>query len=643
MSLTSPIRTPKSSKMLSSSLPQVDEVSDRFIQSPNRDEINRASYSPRYNDILKQKLASSNSPEKLSKAGSPYKPANSPRSPAPISPICARKSPKSFIFDSDVVGSPSSPLTRIRSPVEVYSPTRSTRLKFEALSPISDESAEYPPEEEDSFFLSPQKPKKLIFQEAEDNDIAASATALKKTSSRKIEGSERSVPAQVAPRSIPQFYFPRGNPELISTYHNQITCNLEKLKSIFDQQGSLTDETFVPVTEAFLLPRYFTFALFRKLEVILDCENSINYNQLMRGWRLIQKEAKDEASLGFYLLKQDDSNYLVPEDFYVVLEDIICGHPELEFLNGNTTFQDRYAETVVSRLFYDHNRSWTGKLRFEEFKRGKIMETIHSIENGIDSDESKTCFSYKDFYVIYCKFWELDEDHDLEINEDQLACYMEGSLTDKIIRRVIDGYGKISDLPLADYPEPKMSYRDFVWFILSEVNKSTPTAIEYWFRCLDIDGDGLLTVFELEYFYEEQLSRMEYAGVEYVSLDDCFCQMSDLVNPKKEGVITLMDLKNCPEANVFFDMFFNLSRFIDYESRPRHLRRKRRMGLFEETVSPWDEYVEVEYDRLVYGAEDDCEEEYTQEDNYNFLEEESDDTTQFAQTLRHAQDVVSSY
>lgn len=30
-------------------------------------------------------------------------------------------------------------------------------------------------------------------------------------------------------------------------------------------------------------------------------------------------------------------------------------------------------------------------------------------------------FSYEHFYVIYCKFWELDKDHDLLIDKHDLA------------------------------------------------------------------------------------------------------------------------------------------------------------------------------------------------------------------------------
>lgn len=71
----------------------------------------------------------------------------------------------------------------------------------------------------------------------------------------------------------------------------------------------------------------------------------------------------------------------------------------------------------------------------------------------------------------------------------------------------------------------RMSYTDFVWFLLAEEDKNHPTAIEYWFRCMDIDGDGILSMYELEYFYEEQQHRMEQLGIETLPFEDCLCQV----------------------------------------------------------------------------------------------------------------------
>lgn len=74
----------------------------------------------------------------------------------------------------------------------------------------------------------------------------------------------------------------------------------------------------------------------------------------------------------------------------------------------------------------------------------------------------------------------------------------------------------------------RMSYTDFVWFLLAEEDKNHPTAIEYWFRCMDIDGDGILSMYELEYFYEEQQHRMEQLGIETLPFEDCLCQVSSV-------------------------------------------------------------------------------------------------------------------
>lgn len=43
----------------------------------------------------------------------------------------------------------------------------------------------------------------------------------------------------------------------------------------------------------------------------------------------------------------------------------------------------------------------------------------------------------------------------------------------------------------------RMGYEDFVWFMLSEEDKSTDVSLEYWFRCIDLDFDGVLRSNEL--------------------------------------------------------------------------------------------------------------------------------------------------
>lgn len=54
---------------------------------------------------------------------------------------------------------------------------------------------------------------------------------------------------------------------------------------------------------------------------------------------------------------------------------------------------------------------------------------------------------------------------------------------------------------------------------------------------MDLDGDGALSMFELEYFYEEQCRRLDSMAIEALPFEDCLCQMLDLVKPQREGAV----------------------------------------------------------------------------------------------------------
>jgi len=43
------------------------------------------------------------------------------------------------------------------------------------------------------------------------------------------------------------------------------------------------------------------------------------------------------------------------------------------------------------------------------------------LEDEDDINQITDYFSYEHFYVIYCKFWELDRDHDLLISKEDLS------------------------------------------------------------------------------------------------------------------------------------------------------------------------------------------------------------------------------
>jgi len=72
----------------------------------------------------------------------------------------------------------------------------------------------------------------------------------------------------------------------------------------------------------------------------------------------------------------------------------------------------------------------------------------------------------------------------------------------------------------------------------------------------------------MQYFYEEQLHRMECLSQEPVLFEDVLCQIHDMVQPSVEGVFTLQDLKRQKSlAGILFNILFNLNKFIAFETR----------------------------------------------------------------------------
>ncbi|KAG9494539.1 hypothetical protein GDO78_002063 [Eleutherodactylus coqui] len=250
---------------------------------------------------------------------------------------------------------------------------------------------------------------------------------------------------------------------------------------------------------------------------------------------------------------------------------------------------------VIQRIFYTVNRSWSGRITSTELRRSNFLQTLALLEEEDDINQVTDYFSYEHFYVIYCKFWELDTDHDLYIDQKDLARYNDHASSNRIIERIFSGAVTRGN---AVQREGRMSYAEFVWFLISEEDKKNPTSIEYWFRCMDLDGDGVLSMYELEYFYEEQCEKMETMGIEPLPFQDLLCQLLDLVKPEGEGRITLKDLKRCKMGHIFYDTCFNLEKYLDHEQRDPFAVQK---DVDSETPEPsdWDRYAAEEYEILV--------------------------------------------
>uniref|UniRef100_A0A672S8J9 Protein phosphatase 2 regulatory subunit B''alpha n=1 Tax=Sinocyclocheilus grahami TaxID=75366 RepID=A0A672S8J9_SINGR len=391
--------------------------------------------------------------------------------------------------------------------------------------------------------------------------------------------------------NIPRFYFPKGLPNCAPNYDEAI-AKIEAAFTEFEEEKADIYE-MGKIAKACGCPLYWKAPMF----ICAGGERTgfVSVHSFIATWRKLLHSCYDDASKFVYLLAKPGCNYLEQEDFIPLLQDIVDTHPGLTFLKDAPEFHSRYITTVIQRIFYTVNRSWTGKINMTELRRSNFLQTLALLEEEDDINQITDYFSYEHFYVIYCKFWELDTDHDLFIDPKDLARYNDHASSSRIIERLFSGAVTRGN---SVQREGRMSYAEFVWFLISEEDKKNPTSIEFWFRCMDMDGDGVLSMFELEFFYEEQCERMEGMGIEPLPFQDLLCQMLDLVKPECPGKITLRDLKRCRMAHIFYDTFFNLEKYLDHEQRDPFAVQK---DLDSDGPEPsdWDKYAAEEYEILV--------------------------------------------
>jgi len=117
---------------------------------------------------------------------------------------------------------------------------------------------------------------------------------------------------------------------------------------------------------------------------------------------------------------------------------------------------------------------------------------------------------------------------------------------------------------------------------MSEEDKTSDASVDYWFRCLDIDGDGYLSAYELEYFWEEQEQEygipFEYIYLQlYATSSFAYCASDhfilavrslDMIRPRNTTQITRADIKATKMAPLVFDTLFNRRKFFAYEQEP---------------------------------------------------------------------------
>lgn len=385
--------------------------------------------------------------------------------------------------------------------------------------------------------------------------------------------------------------FQRGIQEFINTLPDKQVTEAEQLQEF--------------LTKYMNMSRFYCEILYRRIHEANNLEDGAPVQEEhLKRWASGAFDTNRPIVSFFHLMKSPLDDWIGKDAVRDLIVYIIDNLPQFSFLVNTPDFQTRFADTILSRIYFHFDRSQCGRIYFRAIRNldqspdYDVISEIAQIENENPDKRVSSFFSYEHFYVIYCSFWEYDKDRDFLLDQQDLLSYDNHGLSSRTVERIFGQYARkfVGTVP------SRMGYEDFTFFLICQHDKSSEMSIKYWFKIMDLDMDGIIRLWEMKYFYDEQIDRIVNLGYESVKFEDIVCQMHDWIKPKNEGEFTLSDfLKDPKSAGTFFALFFSLNGFFDFEVKDSSVL----LSAKKDDIPEWNIFCQQEYRRLAASDVDD--------------------------------------
>lgn len=172
----------------------------------------------------------------------------------------------------------------------------------------------------------------------------------------------------------------------------------------------IVPERFIRITkDVCRFPSFFNMPLYHRILELWNAETSkhqspmevVTYEMFEWYWWL-EMEPYDESDRFFRLVKQPANDYIGRDDFLPFIKALLSDHPGLEFLSSHAEFQEKYAVTVITRIFYCVNKCHSGRITSRQLRRRPdLLQAFHQVDEEEDINKVTRYLSYEHFYVLY--------------------------------------------------------------------------------------------------------------------------------------------------------------------------------------------------------------------------------------------------
>jgi len=263
-----------------------------------------------------------------------------------------------------------------------------------------------------------------------------------------------------------------------------------------------------------------------------------------------------QSRIGLSLYDIDGLGYLTEKDLELYITELIPSLPHLEKLEES--FQSFYVCGAVRKFMFFLDPTRQGKVRIVDILASGFLDDLLELRESSRAVSERNWFGLPCSLRVYAQYLNMDSDRNGMLSREELQHYGTGSLTDVFVERVFQ--------ECLTY-EGEMDYKAYLDFVLAMENKRDEVSLQYFFRILDVRGNGYLDAFGINYFFRAIQKLLDEQESQPVLFEDVKDEIFDMVRPSDPSRITFGELLRSAQGDVVVNILSDLNGFYNYENR----------------------------------------------------------------------------
>eukprot|EP00906_Rhabdomonas_costata_P022844 RCo032900 len=222
-------------------------------------------------------------------------------------------------------------------------------------------------------------------------------------------------------------------------------------------------------------------------------------------------------------------------------------------------FYPFYVCGAVRKFFFFLDPQKRGHISIDAAMQSPVMGELLDLQNVTEDDDPfGNWFAATTMDKFYQHYLQLDSDHDGMLSRTELYGYNDGAFTRLFIDRVFE---------VSQTFGGKMDYKNYIEFVLCVENPASKPAFDFFWRVLDLHGEGYLTPLVLKMFFREVQARLVENNVDPPGLEDVVIEILDMINPRANMTVQKRDLEQCRNRDTIISLLVDHKAFWRYDNR----------------------------------------------------------------------------